>query len=437
MNRAEEITGLLRRTYRQDSDAPSQVRMDARILEDASAAMKQTLAARQPCCRVPAWRTIMKSRRTRLATAAVVVVAVALSLVILDISTRPAWGIGQTIRALGDIRGAVISGSYDYGSTLIPFTLWIRPLEGNDGLFEKRFECEKQVVVVRGVQAWEYWPDENVVKIYDDVTTSYGMMRDLRFWYKLAQLNPWIAGKLLEVVKWFADDWQEVYGQDERTGRDCVFVTCSYGPQSHYWFVCDLESKLILEGKYWNWSCDYPEGPPVCHATSFVYNEEIDDEVFEFQIPEGAKVIEKAEVRKEQEARALLDRAEHLFHSEKKYAEALEVYQQVYDKFPHLNNGAHASNALMMIGICYGELGQTDKAIKAYQRQISEHGHLKGLEATYFYLGCAYLDAGEKEKALEAFENCLATGQGEREPDAFPLKDAREHIARIESKQDR
>jgi tetratricopeptide (TPR) repeat protein len=412
--------------------------MDARILEDASATMNQTLAAKQSCRRVTVWSTIMKSRKTRLATAAVIVFAAALSLTIHNITTRPAWGIGQTVRALGDIRSLVISGSYDYGSTQIPFKLWIRPLEGSDGLFEKRFECEKQLFVIRGVEAWAYWPDENVVKIYDDVTTSYGMMRDLRFWYKLAQLNPWITGKLLEVLKWFADDWQEVYGQDERTGRDCVFVTCSYGPESHFWFVCDLESKLIVEGKYWNWSCNYPEDVPVCHATSFAYNEEIDDGVFEFQMPDGAKVIKKAEIRKEEaEADALSDRAEHLFHNEKKHAEALELYQQVYDKFPDLNTGVPASNALMMIGICYYELGQPDKAIEAFERGISEYGHLKGHESTYFYLGYAYMDAGEKEKALEAFENCLAIGQGERDPDKFPLRHARECIAKIKSEQDR
>jgi tetratricopeptide (TPR) repeat protein len=91
-----------------------------------------------------------------------------------------------------------------------------------------------------------------------------------------------------------------------------------------------------------------------------------------------------------------------------------------------------AETALMMIGICHGRLGQTEKAIEAFQKAVSEYPNLKGwIESTWFYLGCAYMDIGQKEKALDAFEKCLAAGQGVRKPDQFPLKDARENIAKI------
>ena len=130
-----------------------------------------------------------------------------------------------------------------------------------------------------------------------------------------------------------------------------------------------------------------------------------------------------------EESKALFDQGEHLFHNEKKYAEALGIYQQVYDRFPKLNI---AEEALMMIGICHGRLGQPEKAIKAFQKAVSEYPHLKGwIDATYFYLGRAYMDQGQKEKALEAFENCLSAGEGVRDPDKFPLKDARESIDKL------
>ena len=45
------------------------------------------------------------------------------------------------------------------------------------------------------------------------------------------------------------------------------------------------------------------------------------------------------------------------------------------------------------------------KAIEVFQKQIREYEHLEGLSgSTYFYLGCAYTDQGQKAKALEAFE---------------------------------
>jgi len=56
---------------------------------------------------------------------------------------------------------------------------------------------------------------------------------------------------------------------------------------------------------------------------------------------------------------------------------------------------------------------------------------LKGLETTYYYLGCAYMDLGQKEKAIGAFENCLRIGEGVRDPDKFPLKNARNAIDKI------
>jgi len=431
MNQAEKIKELLRRTFQEAHHGSEMTEMDERILSDASTTMRQAVAANQQVHRISVWSNIMKSRITKLTTAAVIIFAVVLSVTILDRATAPAWAIGQTVEALKHVNGLVISGTAHSDSTSIPFKIWIRPSKDNKDSFDMRSECEESIYVVCGKRAWAYWPEENLVKVYDDVTTSYGMMRDLQFWYDLAQLNPWITGKVLAAIKWVADDWKEVYGRDERTGRDCVFVTCSYKPKSKFWLVCDLETKLIVEAKYWNWSCEDLEGPPACHATSFSYKEEIDDGVFEFQIPEGVKVIYKAQERKqEEEARALSDRAQQLFE-EKKYAEAIEVYRQVYEKFPNLTIGVPASNALMMIGICYDLLEQPDRAIETYQKQIKEYAHLKGLETTYYYLGCAYMDLGQKEKAIGAFENCLRIGEGVRDPDKFPLKNARNAIDKI------
>jgi tetratricopeptide (TPR) repeat protein len=294
-----------------------------------------------------------------------------------------------------------------------------------------RFECADQLVVVRGKKAWVQLADENLVMIYDDVTTSYGMMRDLQWWYDLAALNPWITGKVLGAAKHVAEDWEEVYGPDERTGRDCVFVKCAYGEQSSFWFVCDLETKLIIEAKYWNWSSPDPESQPACHATSFTYNEELDDALFDFQIPTGVRIIDKAKERKiEQEARVLSDRAERLF-MEGKFAESIETYQQVYERFPDLTDGVPASTALCMMGSAYRRLGQPQKAVEVLRKQLAEYGHLEGCESTYYSLGRAYRDMGETEEALKAFGDCLAIGAGRRDPDQYPLKHAREQIRQI------
>lgn len=514
MNRPKRIQSLIKAACQTGSGESDWTSADERIVSDASTVMRQACSDNQRVPRICIWRTMMKNRRTRLATAAALAAAVVLSVAVMDWLAPPAWAIGQTVKALRDVRSIVIRGvGYDDGTT-DPFTLSIRPSQdGAEGL-DMRFECREQLTVVRGKKAWVYWPDKNVVDIYEDVTTSYGMMRDLQWWYDLAALNPWVTGKILAATKHIAKDWEEAYGRDEHTGRDSVFVTCGYGSESTFWFVCDLETKLIVEAKYWNWSSPDPEGPPACHATSFTYNEDLDDAVFELQIPEGARIVDKAKTRKiEQEARVLSDRAErlfmegkfaqsieiyqqvydrypdltdgvpastalcmmgsaylrlgepekavevlrkqraeyghlegsgsaydslgraymdmgeNLFHNEKKYAEALKIYQQVYDTYP---DQIVAEEALMMVGLCHRRLGQRDKEIAAYEKAVSEYAHLKGwIEATYFYLGRAYMEGGQKEKALEAFENCLRAGQGVRRPDQFPLKEARQCIDQI------
>lgn len=372
----------------------------------------------------------MRNRRTRFATAAAVVAAIVVSLTISNWLTAPAWAIGQTIKALNNVSSLVISGAGCDEGASAPFTLWIRPSQEDDEGFDMRFECADQLIVVRGKKAWVHLADKNVVMIYDDVTESDGMMRDLKWWYDLAALNPWLTGKILATVKHVAGNWEEVYGQHEPTGRDSVFVTCTYEPESKFWFVCDLETKLIVEAKYWNWSSPDREGPPACHATAFAYNEDIDDTLFDFQIPTGVRIIDKAKAkRQEQEAQTLFDRGEDLFHQEQKYLEAIEVYWQVHNTYPKLNV---AEEALMMIGLCHRRLGQSEEAIEVFQQAVREYPHLKGwIDATWYYLGREYLDVGQEEEALEAFRNCLAAGEGIRDPERFPLKDAREAIAGI------
>ena len=410
------------------SDITVNSKVDDRIVSDVLTALNKSEKTKSVSAEPNIWRIIMRNRITKLAAAAVIIIVAVFGINILDKSATPAWAIEQTVEALENTRTLVICGTDYWGSTSIPFKFWIRFSEDKNGLFDMRFESEKQIIVVRGTKAWAYWHDENAAKVYEDVTTSDGMMRDLRFWYKIGQLNPWITGKMLATLKLFADDWQEIYAKDEQTGQDRIFVNCSYEPlSSAFWFVCDPESKLIVEGKFWRNT--NRQGPPVCHAMSFAYNEEISDGVFDFQIPEGAKVINRKE---QKEADTLFARGEKLFEEEKT-AQAIKVYKEVYEKYPNLNV---AETALMMIGICYERLGQREKAIDTYQKSIREYGHLKGwIESTYFYLGHAYMKTGQNDKALQAFQNCILMGEGIRDSNKFPLKHARECIEKLKNQE--
>jgi hypothetical protein len=425
MNEPDKIKDLLRRTYRETPDVSGATEVDERILSDASTTMKQALATNSSRQRVAVWRTIMRTRTARLAAPIAAVVAVFV-ITFWDRSAGTAWSVEQTIAAIKELKTLHIKGKTYYGSDLVDFECWIRSPGRESDFLKIRYQSERKTVVVRSNVVYEYWPKDKLLKI------EHGpRIPGFEFWYRAAQLSFWPTGQMLKTLKLFSDDWKQVTQKDPNTGKELVLVTCSFRPSNtSFFFVVDTESRLIQRAKMWKNMRQ--EGEPDTDMQTFIYDEEVRDEVFEFEMPSGVTIVNKKAI---EESEALCDKAENLFHKEKKYGEAIGIYRQIYDKFPDLNVAEHA---LMMIGICHGRLGQPDKAIEAFQKATSEYPNLKGwIEATYFYLGCAYMDQGQEEKALEAFEHCLAAAEGVRDPDKFPVKHARECIDRIKIQQQR
>ena len=426
MNRAEKIKKLLYKTFQGSEDANGPAAMDERILSDASTSMKQAMAANKRIYPISKWRKIMKTKTIKLATAASVLIA-ALILTTLNRSAGTAWSMEQTIAAIERVKSMQIKGTAlwgpDSGPELVNFDFWVLSPGENSEPLKMRFECEKRIVVVKGNVAYECWPHEKVARVKHGPDIS-----DLKYWYRAAELGPWLTGKMLENLRLFSDDWNQTVRKDTESGQEQIIVTCSYHPSNTSFFiVVDPKSKLMLKAKLWNNL--QREGEPDVDAQTFIYNMDIPDELFE--IPPGMTVVNEEEI---EESEALFNQGEDLFHKEKKYTEAMAIYQQVYENYSDMNI---AEEALMMIGICHRRLGQREKEIETYKKAVSEYPNLKGwIESTYFYLGCAYMDIGQKEKALDAFEKCLAAGQGVRKPEQFPLKEARECINTIKTEQD-
>lgn len=357
-------------------------------------------------------RNIMRRKRVKFGAIAA---ALLLALVFFGTGTDKAWSVQQTLAAMKTIETMHITGKNLCGGKMVDFECWVRIPAGSSEPLRLRYQCgceRKTSIFVQGDTVYEYHGKENAVTILNG-----SKIEDLQYWYEAVKLSPWLTGKLLETIELIGHGWQQTTETDPDTGKQQIVVTCSH-PKSNIsaLLVVDPESKLVLKAKLWKnlqWA-----GQPMFDVQAIAYNPEVSKEFFEFQIPPGAIVVR----------RDLFDQAESLFR-EKKYAEAMELYRQVYDMYPTLNI---AEEALMMVGICHAALGQHEKAIEVFQRTIREFPNLKGwIEATWFYLGCEYRDAGQKGKAIEAFESCLAAGEGVRDPEKFPLKDAREILAAL------
>ena len=73
-----------------------------RVLDDLLKVMEKS--KEQPSANKPTWRKIMKSKITKLAAAAVIIITIALSITFLDKSVTSAYAIEQTIEASRDLR---------------------------------------------------------------------------------------------------------------------------------------------------------------------------------------------------------------------------------------------------------------------------------------------------------------------------------------------
>jgi len=239
------------------------------------------------------WRIIMKSNITKLATAAIIILSVVLSITILNHSASPAWAIEQSIQAVSQYKAVLVEGldsertwREDGSLEQRPFKSWAVANEDQTMVEKYRHEVDGvPIITTNGRKTWRYDLQTNTVRIENRPYIAS---------------ECWCGSKFLEQLKGLQDEvfthWQVTYGKDPATGKQRAFLKIAWlekrynGPRS-MWIEFDVESKLLVSLKQWenaNW-----EGPATLVVEKITSYENIPDELFEFEIPEGATVIEK------------------------------------------------------------------------------------------------------------------------------------------------
>jgi outer membrane lipoprotein-sorting protein len=267
--------------------------LDRRII-DASLLAQEKLKQTQSASIEPnIWRIIMKSQVTKLTAAAVIIVAVVLLVTILNNSTSTEWAIEQSIEAVSKYKAIVIEG-FDSERTWIeggslglrPFKSWNIANEDQTMVEKYRHEVDGvPTLITDGQKTWRYDLETNTVRIED---------------HPYIASECWCGSQFLEQIKSYLGtlihDWEVTYGKDPATGKQRAFLKIAWlekrynGPRS-MWFEFDMESKLLVSFKQWenaNW-----EGSATLVGEKITYYENLPDELFEFEIPEGATVIEE------------------------------------------------------------------------------------------------------------------------------------------------
>lgn len=258
---------------------PTNEAADKRVLNDAMAAYEKSEKIDSAVYWPSIGRKIMKSTITKLAAAAVIIIAAGLGIVLLDKSVKPAYAIEDTIKALENIYSINMSGTIsdkDEGELCEDnFVLWAKPNEDGTGSKELRLESSNQIIIVdSSAKTYFYDPKANTVLIKD---------------YENFHIQPWIGSKFFHIIKKYSENWQVTYGRDEANGRESIFATCQYSPESKsWWFEFDAETKLPVRFK--QWTNMNSTGKPEFSAESIEYNPKLPEGIFEFKIPQGAKV---------------------------------------------------------------------------------------------------------------------------------------------------
>jgi hypothetical protein len=299
MRPAKDIEKLVKRLHFKASAA-----LHEKTINDALQAQAKSALA-QPNI----WRTIMKSRITKLATAAAIILAVVISVTILDKSAKPVWAIEQTIEALREIKSIHISGYFlTADAKKADFQAWIIPSREDSsksayyrfeaGRFKpgdfNRYDQNRHVVVVSErdystyvyfpANTWTFYPNQKIAYISEGLDRS-------------SEDPPCIGSDFFEKMKKQAQNWHQEYGKDEETGKDSVFVTCTHPSRigaNSWWIQFDVETKLPVRFQL-RWNQDYST-EPAASVDSITYNAQLPDGVFEFYAPEGTKVLDHREL---------------------------------------------------------------------------------------------------------------------------------------------
>lgn len=276
MSAAENIEKLVKKFFKtRKSSAATSDKLDKKVLTDALAAFEKSKTTESAEFQPSVWRIIMKSSITKLAVAAVLVIAAVMSVTLLNKATAPAYAIEQTIEALKNTR--IVH-------------MFCRDWDGKK--FEMWMTLDSQGYPE---YCYSYWPDYEVTNI-STPTVSYQYNKKMnqvsvnkgKLYYFDVQFDRMFEDLQKEVQK--SESNVKVYREAASSGSKSLIVAiCGEGDESESWKVfIDPETKLPV-GLHCLKSRDRP-GEFIRDFDEIRFDEELPAGIFEFQIPEGATV---------------------------------------------------------------------------------------------------------------------------------------------------
>ena len=173
-----------------NSDVTTSSEIDSRILGDAFEELEKLKVTKLAGNRLNIRRTIMKTRITKLAAAAVIIIGVLLAVTVLNKSVTPAWAIEQTVDLLKKFNGMHLTGTMlnEQGKE-VSFEAWARANEDQTGSNHLRLVTGTgEIDVVSGDQRYQYDPSTQIVKLTEGYGQAIGIWFGADFFQSLKKI---------------------------------------------------------------------------------------------------------------------------------------------------------------------------------------------------------------------------------------------------------
>jgi len=270
MRPAENIEKLIKKLHYETS-AETHDKVYRNVMQALDKQLKQKAGAAAPVL----WRIIMKSPITKLSTAVVVIACIALVVSFTEKIVTPAYSFEQTLKAMHDLR-TMYMVCKDWSDE--EFEIWIK-LDPNTGIPEycrAYWPRIKVLDISRPDTSYQYNERGNLVQI------NSGKLYSIH----VAPAN--IFEQLLEASRENPDSMVIFHEHDGQSNKSLIVViTRGYG-QSYKVYI-DPETKLPvrmkgLENKHL--------GAVFKDIERIEFNVDLPEDIFDFEIPEGAKIID-------------------------------------------------------------------------------------------------------------------------------------------------
>jgi hypothetical protein len=224
------------------------------------------------------WRIIMKSPITKLSTVVVIIVCIALTITFMEKTITPAYSLEQTLQAMHDLR-TMYMVCKDWNDE--KFEIWIKldPKTGKPEYCRAYWPKIKVLDISRPDSSYQYNEPGNVVQI------NSGRL------YSIDVAPAKIFEQLLQASQKDPDSVVISHEYDQQSNKNLIVViTRGYkGYRQSFKGYIDPETKLPIRMK----GLENKElGAIFKDIEQIEYNVDLSEDIFDFKIPQGAKIID-------------------------------------------------------------------------------------------------------------------------------------------------